>query len=322
VRKSTFFAALVAAVAVSAVATAAGPPTVGIGDAGATKFSIGGDWLTAGGGAVWISAEDSVLRIAPGTGRVVAKVRVTNPCEATDFAFNALWTVSCGSRPRLIRVDAGTNRVSGSLRLAIPRVIGGEGSIGAGLGGVWLVVEGHGCSACVLALVRPSGPLRVVGRVAVRPGSAAVRVGQGAVWVTNPLHNLVQKIDPRRRRVVATTKVGLGPRFFAVGVGAVWTLNQGDGSVTRLDPATARVTATIQAGIAGDGGDMAAGGGWVWARAGNVLLSQIDPRRNAVVKRYGPPSGSGAAIVSGRAVWVSAHDVASVWRLPVPQPNP
>jgi YVTN family beta-propeller protein len=140
------------------------------------------------------------------------------------------------------------------------------------------------------------------------------------VWVTNPAFGLVQKIDVASNRVVATIKVGSTPRFFAIGEGGVWTLDQDDGSVTRIDPATGTVVATIPAGVAGSGGDMTAGGGWVWARGTDILLSQIDPRTNTVVRRYGPPSGSGAAVVGFGAVWVSAHDISTVWRLPLPSP--
>lgn len=130
----------------------------------------------------------------------------------------------------------------------------------------------------------------------------------------------MQKIDPRTDRVVATTKVGPGPRFLDVGQGGVWTLNQRDGSVTRLDPTSGKVVANIKAGILGEGGDMTAGGGWIWARGTNRLLTRIDPRKNQVAATYGPASGSGGAIVGYGAVWISAHDVRTVWRLPLPKP--
>ena len=68
----------------------------------------------------------------------------------------------------------------------------------------------------------------------------------------------------------------------------------------------------------GGGGDLAVGGGWVWARGGgNPLLVRIDPQSFEVVETYGPPSGSGAVTVSDDAVWVSAHDIDRVWRLPL-----
>jgi hypothetical protein len=34
-----------------------------------------------------------------------------------------------------------------------------------------------------------------------------------------------------------------------------------------------------------------------------------------VAERYGPRSGSGAVIVDPGALWISAHDIDTVWRL-------
>jgi virginiamycin B lyase len=189
--------------------------------------------------------------------------------------------------------------------------------VGAGAGAVWAVVDGPSCFACRVARVNPK-TLRVVAKVPVGGSSAAVRVGYGGVWVTNPLRGEVQKINPRTNRVVATTRVGHSPRFLEVAEGGVWNPNQRDGSVVRVDPRSAKVVSRIAAGVVGDGGDMTAGGGWAWARGTGVLLTQIDTRTNRVVKRYGPASGSGAAIVGYGAVWVSAHDIRTVWRLPLP----
>jgi virginiamycin B lyase len=287
-----------------------------INTAGAKKLAIYGDWLATGAGAVWITQQNAIARIDPSSNRIVATIRVP-ACEATDFGFNAVWTATCGPRRGLTRIDAKTNRVTGSLRLAVA-VPDGEGSIAAGLGSVWVVTDGAHCSGCTVTRVTPSPRLKIRARIRVRTGSAAVRVGEGAVWVTNPDHNVVQKISAAKNRVVATTKVGFAPRFFAVGEHGVWTLNQVDGTVTHVNPATTKVVATVHADVVGRGGDLTAGGGWVWARGSSVLLVQIDPRTDKVVRRYGPPSGSGAVIVAFGAVWVSAHDISTTWRLPLP----
>ncbi len=287
-------------------------------EAGVPAISLTGDWLAAGAGAVWLSDPPGarIYRLDPDSGDTVATVRVPQgPCEATDVGFGALWTATC-ERPGLARIDPATDRVTGHARLSIPTEQDGEASVGAGAGAIWLVVGGPGCGSCRVAGVHPRS-LKVVARIPVRDGSAAVRFGEGAVWVTNPARNLVQKIDPRRNHVVATTHVGPEARFFAVGEGGVWTLNQGDGSVTRLDPTTGAVTATIPAEVTGGGGDMTTGGGFVWARGSGYLLTRIDPRSNRVVERYGPSSGSGAVVVGFGAVWISAHDVGTVWRLPL-----
>ena len=285
--------------------------------AGARAIPVDGDWLAAGAGAVWLSGRGVIHRLAARSGRPVRTIRVPQgPCQASDLGFGALWTATCGT-PGLARIDPATNRVTGHLPLRVPEKLHGEGSIGVGVGGVWLVVNGPRCKARRLARVEP-GSLRLVSRIPITPGSAAVRVGYGAVWVTDPENNLVHKIDPLRNRIARSTAVAGSPRFLAVGERAVWTLNQFDGTITRLHPRTGRAKATIPADVVGEGGDVTVGGGWVWARGTDRLLTRIDPRTNRVAERYGPPSGSGAVTVGFGAVWLSAHDIDTVWRLPVP----
>jgi DNA-binding beta-propeller fold protein YncE len=159
---------------------------------------------------------------------------------------------------------------------------------------VWLLAD----PAAVLARVDPTTNL-VSAHIPVQPGSFAAVFGFGSVWVSTFKASpggagSVQRVDPGSNTVVATIPVGPGPRFLAAGAGAIWTLNQGDGTVSRVDPASNRLAATIRAGVPGPGGDIAVGAGRVWVRATRTLLSVIDPRRNRVVARYGPPRGSGA----------------------------
>ena len=292
-------------------------------DAGAKEIRITGDWLAAGGGAVWLSNPPSrqIYRLDPESGETVATVSVPQgPCAATDFGFGALWTITC-DKLGLAKIDPATNEVTKYVALRVGAALyGGEASIGVGEGAVWVVLQRAGCGSCLLGRIDPRS-LRVVRRIPLRDGTAAVRVGEGAVWVTNPDKSLVQKIDPRSNRVVATTPVGPTPRFLAVGEGGVWTLNQGDGSVTRIDPASSEVTATVPAEVIGEGGDITTGAGSVWVRGSGYLLTRIDPATNTVAARYGPSSGSGAVIVGFGAVWLSAHDVGLVWRLPPGSPG-
>ncbi len=284
--------------------------------AGATKITVHGDWLSAGEGGVWLSDDDAIHRLDPATGKPGAKIPVAQgPCEASDVGLGSLWTATC-TKPGLARIDPKTNRVATHVKLAIPLVQEGEASIGVGADSVWLVVNGANCDACRVARVEPKH-LRVTATIPVSEGAAAVRFGDGFVWVTNPDKDLVEQIDPKSQRVVAKFEVGPRPRFFAVGEGAVWALAQGDGSVTRIDPKTGKTT-SIATEFVGDGGDLTAGGGWVWIRGSGPLLARLDPSTNKIVEKYGPESGSGAAIVGYGAVWISAHDIDTVWRLPIP----
>ena len=285
-------------------------------EAGAKRIDITGDWLAAGEGGIWLSGESQVYRLDPGSGRRTATIPVRQgPCEASDVGFGAVWTATC-KVPGLAKIDPSTNRVVGHVLLAVPVALDGEGSIGAGERGVWIVTDGPGCTGCRVARVDPR-TMKVAASIKVQEGSATVRTGEGAVWVANPDNNLVQQIDPGTEKVVRSIKTGPGPRFFDIGEGAVWTLNQIDGSVTRIDPASGEAT-NVDAGVAGSGGDLTVGGGSVWARGGgDPLLTRIDPSSDSVVERYRPPSGSGAVIVGADAVWISAHDIATVWRLPL-----
>ena len=289
-------------------------------EAGASAVEIEGDWLAAGAGSIWLSdpPASEIHRLDGETGETTATIAVPQgPCAASDFGFDALWTLTC-EKPGLARVDPATNRATHLPLPASARLNDGEASVAAGEGGVWLAARGGDCESCVVLRVDPES-LRVVARVRVDEGAAAVRAGEGAVWVTNPEKSLVQKIDPATNEVAATTRVGPEPRFLAVGQGAVWTLNQGDGSVTRIEPASGDVASTIGADVVGRGGDITAGGGYVWARGRGYLLTRIDPGTNEVVQRYGPSVGSGGVIVGLDAVWVSAHDARTVWRLPIPR---
>jgi virginiamycin B lyase len=112
-------------------------------------------------------------------------------------------------------------------------------------------------------------------------------------------------------------KVGDGPRFLAIGTDAVWVMNQRAGSVSRVDAGGAVAASIPVSDVPIRGGDIAVGGGSVWVRIEEDLVVRIDPTTNAVVARYGPPSGSGSVAADGDAAWVSAHDTASLWRLPL-----
>jgi streptogramin lyase len=288
---------------------------IDVNKAGAKKIRITGDWLAAGRGGIWLSGMEEIYRLNPRTGRRQVRIPIPEgPCQASDVGAGAVWTATCGV-PGLAKIDSKRNRVARHVALPVSTDYFGEGSIGVGAGAVWLVTDGPDCTACRVSRVDP-GTMEVTTEIPVRIGAASVRVGAGSVWVSNPVEDVVQRIDPDTRKVIRTIKTGRGPRFFDVGEGAAWTLNQVDGTVTRIDADTNR-TVRIAARVRGEGGDLTVGGGSVWARGSDKLLTRIDPKRRRVVARYGPSSGSGAVIVGRGAVWISAHDVNTVWRLPL-----
>jgi YVTN family beta-propeller protein len=149
-------------------------------------------------------------------------------------------------------------------------------------------------------------------------GLSGVRAGYGGVWIAKTDAGSVLHVDPTDGSVLAEIAVGVRPRFLAIGEGSVWAMNEGDGTVSRIDPATDTVTASIIVATRPvQGGDIAVGGGFVWARISDQLVAKVDPTTNEVVARYGPPAGSGSVAADDVAAWISAHDVNAVWRLPI-----
>jgi YVTN family beta-propeller protein len=277
------------------------------------------DWLQVVGEGVWTSQEDSagtrLLQLDATTGKARATVSTKGPtCTAMDTGYGSLWAAECTEpSSSLLRVDPRT----GTLQARIPlrsMVIHEEGSVASNGGSVWVVTKDNSRR---LVKIDP-GTNRVIARYPLPLGVTGVRAGLGALWATNPDTGRLLRIDPSNGKVVATIRVGEGPRFFAVGPDAVWVQDNGDGTVSRVDPRTNRVVATITVDSGPvDGGDLAVGGGYVWARVSSWLVSEIDPATNTVVARYGPGSGSGSVAASSTALWISAHDVDQVYRVPL-----
>lgn len=272
------------------------------------------DFLATEGKDVWITNEDRVEKLTMNSAKPVVTVSIPSPCGAMIVAFDSLWVASC-SEKSIYRVNTKSGEILARIAtgLAEPH---GELSIAAGAGSIWLLTHESG----VLSRIDPRSD-KVIRKIDVKPDSYAATFGFGRVWITNTgpedgsEPGTVQCIDPLENRAIATIKAGPKPRFLAAGAGAVWVLNQGDGTVTRIDPQSLKVVATVPTDIIGPGGDIDAGLDRVWVRGTKILLEVIDSRSNQLTSRFDPPAGSGAVRVAGDLLWVSAHDVNTVWVL-------
>jgi virginiamycin B lyase len=272
------------------------------------------DFLAADGEAVWVTNEGRVEQLRRNQREPVASVPIPEPCGAMTVAFGALWVANCRDRS-VHRVDVKAKKVTAVIHSGLADSTG-ELSLADGAGSIWVLTNENG----VLSRIDPQTN-RVVAQIRVAPRSYAAAFGFGAVWVSNTGppdeqgFGSVQRIDPVSNQVITTIPVGPAPRFLATGEGAVWILNQGDGTVSRIDPVNNHAVVTIALNMPGPGGDIATGGGRVWVRGKSSLLSTIDPATNQVAERFGPPTGSGAVRVAGDWVWVTAHDIHTVWVL-------
>jgi virginiamycin B lyase len=270
------------------------------------------DFLAADGRGVWATNTDRVERFEVDHPKPVATVAVAGACGAMVVAHGSLWVASC-ARSSIVRVDLSTHEVVAEIAtgLADPT---GELSLAAGAGSIWVLSSAAGVLSRIDAATNG-----VVARIDVRHDSYAAAFGGDSVWVSNTggpsdrSKGSVQRINARTEQVEATIPTGPAPCFLAADATSAWTLNWGDGSVTHIDAGTDRAIATIPLGMMGGGGDIAIGGNRIWVRGAEVLLGALDPATDEITHVFGPASGSGAVRVAEDLVWVTAHDIQTIW---------
>ena len=282
-----------------------------ISEAAFKTFHLAGspDFLTADGDGVWILNIDRVEKVPVNNEKPVLTVPIPGACGALIVGFNSLWVASC-SQNSIYRIDNKTGKILSVIPCGVSDP-NGELMLAIGDGSLWVLSDSLG----ILTRINPKTN-KIQAKIAVLPDSHCAVYGFNAVWITNTGTNSVQKIDPKTNIVEATIAVGKTPRFLAAGENGVWTLNQGDGTVSHIDPRLNKVIAVVDTKVPGSGGDIAAGAGRIWVRATRGrLLQTINPKSDSVENIYTPVSGSGAVRVTDHFVWVTAHDINTIWIL-------
>ena len=268
------------------------------------------DFFATDGNDVWIMNIGKVQKLSPVSEIPILSVDIPDPCGAPIVGGGSLWVASCKDKT-IFRID----HLTGEIIARIPVNIAdpyGEISLAFGAGSLWILTDSTG----ILSRL-DSKTNTIQALIKVNPHSYCATYGYNSVWITTSIDSgFVQRIDPKTNTVVNTIAVGPNPRFLAAGENGIWTLNQNDGTVGHIDPNTNKLVATINAEVPGPGGDIAVGDKKVWVRAKNgTLLLTIDPVNNKVLTKYLPVSGSGAVRVTDDHIWVSAHDINTIWIL-------
>jgi virginiamycin B lyase len=279
------------------------------------KIHISGgdpDWLATGFGSLWVSVpkRDEIVRIDPKRNVIQAGIRVGNdPCYGIGVGATRLWVLNCKSQT-LVRLNPRTNKVDLKVRAVIAPH--GEGSIAVDGTGAWYVSNPDGHSS---TLVHVDALGRTRAKIPVGEDSVVVNVAFGSVWVTSSGEGKVYRVDPKSHALIAKISVAATPRFTTVSDDSIWVLSQSDGSIAHIDPKQNRVIATVQARVPGGGGDIAFGGGCIWAAANGTPVIRIDPKTNRVLEEYGNYKGADAIRFGFGSVWVSDHGNGDVWRI-------
>jgi virginiamycin B lyase len=290
------------------------PEIQDIEEAGALVIDTSGnaDWVTVAGDSAWLAnIGTGITRYDLATGELLGEIETNDICLAMDEGFGSLWAGDCVDST-LLRIDLTTGELVATIDLPFA-TIPSESSVAVGDDGVWMLSPG------TQHLVRIDPATNEVADTFPAPtGATAVRAGDGSLWITRSSTGQLLRVDPATGEELAEIDVAPESTFLAYGEGGVWTMGSATGEVVHVDPATNAVVATIPTGGRVEGGDIAVGGGYVWARISEVLVAQIDPATDTVVARYGPPpTSSGSVDADDQAVWVSDFLDQTVWRLPL-----
>jgi YVTN family beta-propeller protein len=258
----------------------------------------------------WTGTRAALLRLDPVTGAVRTRMNVRGEMRGLAANEDTVWVAAARSNKAVVlRIDPKTKRVMASART-----------------GTWpaaLAVDNRGVWAVNAAPFYKRGTLvridaatnRLDGRaVPLGRAPSGIAVGAGAVWVADALEGTVRRIDPERRRVVATISVGSQPYALAFAAGSLWVTNSDDGTVSRIDPHTNKVVATIRVGRNPYGIAASSDSLWV-ANVGDGTVSRINARTGHVLETIEVGGDPVAISAGGRAVWVSSNSEDAITRL-------
>lgn len=282
------------------------------------KGPVGPAWLETGYGSVWLSKINSkaLLRIDPASNKVIARIALgAKPELSIGVGLGSVW-VAATAEKLLIQVDPTTNKVVRKIPVNFTKET--EGSFGVGEDSLWVLTnEGGTKSGTLTRIDAVSG--KVIAHVPVKPQSHAAIVAFGSVWVTSSAAGSVTRVDPHSNTVVAEIPVHASPRFLAGGEGSIWVLSQKDGTLARIDPANNQLTATIEVGVPGEGGDISIAESYVWVSAEGIPLSQIDPRRNRLMRQFAGGRLDDTLRVGFGSAWIVDESHGQIWRVDLSQ---
>jgi DNA-binding SARP family transcriptional activator/ABC-type branched-subunit amino acid transport system substrate-binding protein/streptogramin lyase len=165
---------------------------------------------------------------------------------------------------------------------------------------------------------------RVVAEVPIGRTPTSVAVGAGAVWALNADDQTIARFDPRTKRL-RIFGLGATATDLAAGAGALWVGSgrgsaegpTGTGRLLRVDGDGALVRARIELpagrhqGATGQPGQIAVGGGSLWAINDGEDLVRVDPGTGRVRGTVRSLRARAVAAADG-SVWALASDDATV----------
>ena len=162
-------------------------------------------------GWVWIVSPDGVvLRIDPGSGRIVDSVAVGNAPSAIALGAGSVWVTNSS--------DGTVTRIDPETLVTKPISVGnGPAAVAVNAAGAWVANAGDNTVVLV-----DTDTNTVVDTTPVGDGPAAVVATPSALWVANSRDGTVMRLDPRSGKVAKTIRLGGTPNALATAGGQVW----------------------------------------------------------------------------------------------------
>jgi YVTN family beta-propeller protein len=224
----------------------------------------------------------------PPKGTVQATIPVDFGPGGLATGFGSIWIAAHRSNT-VFRIDPATNKVVAAIKIAIPDVDSGIGTLTVGARYVWLPV---GSQMDQLWRINPATN-QVDLKVPFDSVGSPAEVGT-ALWVDidpangHAARHSEKQVDPDTLQVLRTVDLGpaiSGPKYMPdldYGLGSLWAIFADD-EVARVDPSSGTVVATIRLPAAPRGyGAISFAAGYMFITLGDETVARIDPATNCV----------------------------------------
>jgi streptogramin lyase len=149
------------------------------------KSSIGGGYVVASPGAVWVATQTgTIARVDAGSDRSERPRKVASSILGLTYGLHAVWVLD-DSEGILVKLDPRTGKPIGRFSVG-----GNPRTMGAGLGSIWVADSTGTVSKVDPDTGAVPGPLRV------GAGPTSITTGFGKVWVANRGDETISRIDP------------------------------------------------------------------------------------------------------------------------------
>jgi DNA-binding beta-propeller fold protein YncE len=253
--------------------------------------------VAAGGGAIWVTVAQGLIRVEPTTPGRSTVVRTSGAPYDVAVEDGRVWAAGAGFTGW--EVDARSGRAS-QFELEDSR----EHSVATDRSNAWVANFRTGVVERIdLESARVTGHVKTPGGIA-----AAIATGFGEVWVIDGLAGALDRIDVRSLKITGTVDLPGNATAVATGAGRVWVAEDRRGALLEIDPGTLSIVRTLSVGR--DAPDLAVGFGAVWITHRNGTLTRFDlPRGSAesidVTNAPGPLAAVAVDEDSG-SLWVTA----------------